>query len=279
MASRIGKSDIKRDPGAIRGGRTSARELADILNCVPHVIWTTGSDGQPNFISEQWSLVYAGDPDQMTGDGWITAVPDDVETAIRGWQTAVQTGQPYQNQYRLRFSSGDYRWTMVQAKPEVDADSRIRRWVGTCTDIHDRILAETALAEKERLYRSVLEASADCIKIMCPEGRLRLMNLPGLKLMELPDFSVVEGQLWWEVWPADMQSIVRTSVADASRGDTVRFSGPCPTASGTPKWWDVIVTPIRDSSGEITGILSISRDGTVEREKSQELEWASETTR
>ena len=134
-------------------------------------------------------------------------------------------------------------------------------------------------SQKRRLPRKRGSIEASLKQAPCPEGRLRLMNLPGLKLMELPDFSVVEGQLWWEVWPADMQSIVRTSVADASRGDTVRFSGPCPTASGTPKWWDVIVTPIRDSSGEITGILSISRDGTVEREKSQELEWASETTR
>ncbi len=277
MTSGSRESDIKREPGAIRGGRTSARDLADILNCVPHVIWTSGADGQPNFISEQWALVYDGDPDQMTGDGWINAVhPADVEAAVRGWQTAVQSGEPYENQFRLRFRSGEYRWTLVRARPEMDAKGRTRRWIGTCTDIHDRIVAETALAEKERLYRSVLEASADCIKIMCLEGRLRLMNQPGLKLMDLPDFSPVKGQLWWEAWPPDMQSIVRASVEDASRGETVRFSGPCPTATGTPKWWDVIVTPIRDCSGEISGILSISRDGTVEREKSQELEWASE---
>jgi len=271
------QSDIKTEPRPLRPGGASARELADILNCVPHVIWTSGPDGQTNFISEQWGLVYAGAPDQMTGEGWIRTVhPDDVETAVRGWQSAVQSGEPYENQFRLRFRSGEYRWTMVQARPERDAEGRIWRWIGTCTDIHDRIAAEAALAEKERLYRSVLEASADCIKIMCPEGRLKLMNEPGLELMDLPDFSALEGQLWWEAWPADMQRIVRAAVEDAGRGETVRFSGPCPTARGTPKWWDVIVTPIRDSSGEITGILSISRDSTVEREKSQELEWASE---
>lgn len=236
MTSGGRRSDIRRESRVPPGRRTSARELADILNSVPHVIWSSGPDGQPNFISEQWALVYDGAPDQMTGDGWITVVhPEDVDVAVRGWQTALQTGEPYENQIRLRFRSGEYRWTLVRAKAERDAQGRIRRWVGTCTDIHDRIVAETGLAEKERLYRSVLEASADCIKIMCPEGRLRLMNLPGVRLMDLPDFSVVEGQLWWEAWPSGMQGIVRASVEDAGRGETVRFSGPCPTATGTPK--------------------------------------------
>ena len=119
MASGDCKSDIGRESGASRGLRTRARELADILNCVPHVIWSSGPDGQPNFISEQWSLVYAGDPDQMTGEGWITVVhPDDVEVAVRGWQTALQTGEPYENQFRLRFRSGEHRWTLVRAKAE-----------------------------------------------------------------------------------------------------------------------------------------------------------------
>lgn len=57
MTSGDCESDIGRESGVSRGRRTSARELADILNSVPHVIWSSGPDGQPNFISEQWSLV------------------------------------------------------------------------------------------------------------------------------------------------------------------------------------------------------------------------------
>ena len=272
MASWNGRRNKKKIPRP-----PHPRELADILNTVPHVIWSSGSDGKPNFISKQCAVVYGGDSDEIIGDGWNQSVhPDEREAAVLRWQTSLETGEPYQNQFRLRLPSGEYRWTLVQARTDNGADGRTRRWIGTCTDIHDRIVAENALAEKERLYRSVLEASADCIKIMCPDGRLRLMNLPGLSLMELPDFSAVEGKLWWETWPPEMQGIVRDLVEDARRGQTVRFSGPCPTATETVKWWDVVVTPIRDSDGEITGIPSISRDSTVERQKSQELEWASE---
>jgi diguanylate cyclase (GGDEF)-like protein/PAS domain S-box-containing protein len=182
----------------------------------------------------------------------------------------------YQNQFRLRRRTGEYRWALVTANPEKGPDGEVRRWIGTCTDIHDRMVAEAALAEKERLYRSVLEASADCIKILTLDGRLQLMNEPGLKLMEVPDFARLEGKFWWEAWPTEMQPTVRDSVKAAARGDTVRFSGFCPTAGGKRKWWDVVVTPIRCGSDEVSGILAISRDSTVERQKSEELAWASE---
>ena len=277
MSFRGGRSDFKSSPDVAHAGRSNAHELADILNSVPHVIWTSGPDGLPNFISKQWAVVYGGNPDDVIGDGWIRSIhPDDLQATVERWQAALRKSEPYQNQFRLKLPCGEYRWALIQASPEVGPDGQIRRWVGTCTDIHDRIIAENALAEKERLYRSVLEASADCIKVMDTDGRLKLINEPGMKLMDIPDFSLLEGKHWWTAWPEDMQDRVRTAVEGATRGETVRFSGPCATLLGTEKWWDVVVTPIRDSRGEITGILSISRDGTIERQKSEELEWASE---
>lgn len=257
--------------------RTSARQLSRILNSVPHVIWATGPDGGIEFISEQWTRLYGGDTAQLIGEGWIGSVhADDRDEVVRHWSAALEAEEPYQNNFRLRMPSGEYRWVLITAKPEVGPAGKVRRWIGTCTDIHDRVVAERALAEKEQLYRSVLEASADCIKILCPAGKVRLMNDPGLKLMELEDFSAIEGRFWWELWPCEIQAEVRNASIKATNGATVRFSGCCPTATGKPKWWDVVVTPIRGSNGEISGILSICRDCTAEREKTEQLEWASE---
>jgi two-component sensor histidine kinase len=53
-------------------------------------------------------------------------------------------------------------------------------------------------------------------------------------------------------------------VARALSGGVARFSADCPTAKGTPKHWDVIVSPVHGSAGEITHLLSISRDVTRE---------------
>ncbi|GAA3894500.1 EAL domain-containing protein [Sphingomonas limnosediminicola] len=260
-----------------RNKRVSPDKLEHILNSIPHVIWSSGPNGQLDFVSNQWTTSFGGDPTEMIGDGWINAVhPEDRDDAVASWMMALEKKSLYQNEFRLKMPSGEYRWVLIKAKPELGRDGQVQHWLGTCTDVHDRIAAQRALAEKERLHRSVLEASADCIKILSLDGRLQLMNRPGLQLMEVPDFSVLSGSFWWDMWPTAMRATVKAAFRDASAGETVRFSGYCPTASAKPKWWDVVVTSIRDEDGAITGVLSISRDSTADREKSDELRWASE---
>lgn len=138
------------------------------------------------------------------------------------------------------------------------------------------MLAQIALAEKQELYRSVVDASADCISILCPEGKLKLMNEPGVALMEIPDVAALEGTPWSTLWPRETQADIQVAITAAAQGETVRFSGLGTTMRGNPKWWNVVVTPIRDAADHCTGILAIARDCSAERAKAQELEWASE---
>ncbi len=251
--------------------------LAHILNSVPQVIWSAGADGRPDFISDQWLSDYGGDPRDITGDGWIARVhPEDILETLEAWASALDRCEPYQAQFRLRLPDGRYRWALVCAKPELAPDGTALRWFGTCTDIHDRIAAQEALAEKQRLYRSVLEESADWIAIMDPDGKLQLVNTPGLKSMQLEHVADIAGASWSGLWPLETRETVEQSVKRAASGETVRFRGSCPSARGEEKWWDVVVTPIRDDSETVTKILAIARDSTVEVQRTQQLLWASE---
>lgn len=215
-----------------RPGSTEAAELADILNSVPQVLWSASGDGRIEFISDQWSSEYGGDRAELLENGWKEFVhPDDLARTVATWEAALEEKHPFEAQYRIRVPDGDYRWILVGAIPSLDTAGNVTRWFGTCVNIHDRVLAEEALGEKERLYRGVLEASADCIKIISADGRIEFMNTPGLRLLELAD-TAVEGRLWWELAPEPMSGAVRDAVARAGLGHTVRFSGLCPTATG-----------------------------------------------
>jgi len=133
-----------------------------------------------------------------------------------------------------------------------------------------------ALYDSEALNRSILEASADCIKIVSCEGKIELMNAPGSCAMELASPDEVIGREWSSFWPEDMRASVTMAVAGACGGEVVRFSGFCPTAKGSPRWWDVVVTPMHASDGSIVRLLAISRDVTATRDAANELRWASE---
>ncbi len=119
------------------------RTLADTM---PQMVWSTQADGFHDYYNARW-YEFTGVPAGSTdGEGWNGMFhPDDQERARKVWQKSLETGEPYQIEYRLRHHTGEYRWTLGLALPIRDASGQIVRWFGTCTDIH-----ETKLVAEER---------------------------------------------------------------------------------------------------------------------------------
>jgi len=120
------------------------RTLADAM---PQMVWSTLPDGLHDYYNARW-YEFTGVPVGSTdGEGWNGMFhPDDQERAWKVWQHSLQTGEPYEIEYRLRHHTGAYRWTLGLALPIRDATGTIVRWIGTCTDIH---AAKLAAAERE----------------------------------------------------------------------------------------------------------------------------------
>jgi diguanylate cyclase (GGDEF)-like protein/PAS domain S-box-containing protein len=155
-------------------------------------------------------------------------------------------------------------------------DGQIAGVIGVSRDITEQQKAAAAIRESELLYRSVLNASVDCIKIIDLDGHLQLMNEPGQKSIGLDDFDTLRGVKWASIWPSEGKPLVEAALDEARNGQVSRFSGMVPTFAGDQKWWDVLVSPMCDDDGSVTSILAISRDITVQRKTSEQLKWASE---
>ena len=110
---------------------------------------------------------------------------------------------------------------------------------------------------------TMLDASPDCIKYVELDGSLSVMNANGMCAMQIDDFCMVGGRQWADLWPEESADLVREAVREARAGRPSRFEAFCPTAKGTPRWWDVSVAPVPDAEGEPMGIVSISRDVTT----------------
>ncbi len=142
---------------------------------------------------------------------------------------------------------------------DINFQERDARFV-IVNDITDRKEAELKLRESEEFNRTVIESSPDCVKILDRQGKLQFMNENGMCLMEIENFDDFKGQYWWKLWENDNQQIIRQMVAKAVNGEVQHLQALSPTAKGTQKWWDVLVAPVRNRSGEIERILSVSRD-------------------
>ena len=112
------------------------------------------------------------------------------------------------------------------------------------------------------MLAAILDQSADCIKVIGPDGTLDFMNRNGRCAMGIDDFALVAGKNWWDLWPAEAQPLIQGAIVAARDGRNARFEAFCPTAKGEPKWWDVSVAPLRDEKGVLKGLISVSRDVT-----------------
>jgi PAS domain S-box-containing protein len=131
------------------------------------------------------------------------------------------------------------------------------------------------LAGARELQKGILAASRDCVKVLDLSGKLLFVNEDGLEALEISDVGPLLNRSWIDFWQGDDRDAARDAVAAARAGRTSRFIGYFPTgAAPKPRWWDVVVSTIRDSSGAPCRILAVSRDVTAAKQSEIALEEA-----
>jgi PAS domain S-box-containing protein len=143
--------------------------------------------------------------------------------------------------------------------------------IGVATDVTQSRRAEEALRAALEFNRRVLDSSGDCIKVLSLDARLESMSSGGMCVMEVDDFAKLRGVFWPGTWEGEGREAALAAVGEARNGGTGRFRGPAPTAKGTPKVWDVVVTPILGADGRPEKLLSISRDITDQHRAEERL--------
>jgi PAS domain S-box-containing protein len=130
------EAELAATRNALRESDLRWRTLADAF---PHMVWSTLPDGFHDYYNARW-YEFTGVPEGSSdGEEWNGMFhPDDQERAWARWRHSLETGEPYEIEYRLRHRSGEYRWTLGRAMPIRGPDGQIIRWMGTCTDIDEQ---------------------------------------------------------------------------------------------------------------------------------------------
>lgn len=147
-----------------------------LTEAMPQMVWSTLPDGFHDFYNAQW-YEFTGVPEGSTdGEAWNGMFhPDDQDRAWARWRHSLETGEPYEIEYRLRHRSGEYRWTLGRAQPVRDEGGQITRWIGTCTDIND---AKLAAARNEILTRELSHRIKNIFAIVTALVRLSARRQP-----------------------------------------------------------------------------------------------------
>jgi PAS domain S-box-containing protein len=150
--------DISQRKAAEAAREESERAMLDseakfrlIANVIPQMVWSTDAAGVNDYVNERWQEFTGIPTRRLTGDGWQQPVhPDDLPSLLRAWDASVSTGATYEVEHRLLHRSGEYRWVLNRGLPFLDDAGRVRRWMGTLTDIHDQKSGEEELRAAAR---------------------------------------------------------------------------------------------------------------------------------
>ncbi|HEX5608150.1 MAG TPA: sigma 54-interacting transcriptional regulator, partial [Candidatus Binatia bacterium] len=137
---------------------------------------------------------------------------------------------------------------------------------------------EARLRENQEVETRLIEWSPDCIAVLDLDGRVGTMNLGGMQALEICDTEELSSSSWTDFWKGRDVSLALEAIESARRGGVGRFTGFRATQSGIPKWWDVMVSPIRDPTGSPTQLVAVMRDISERRRAVQMLRVVSEGT-
>ncbi|MDB5324773.1 MAG: domain S-box, partial [Phycisphaerales bacterium] len=133
------------------------RAVADI---VPDLLWENDTLGRASWQNRRWYDFTGQSPEQAAGRGWADVIhPEDRAQSLVQFQTALDNGQDYRCEQRLRSRDGQYRWFLSQACPMRDEAGAVLRWFGAATDIHEHRISLDALRESEERFRLAIEAA------------------------------------------------------------------------------------------------------------------------
>ncbi len=255
--------------------RESERQLQQMIDAVPAMIWSATPTGKPAFVNKRFADVTGTTLEDNTApDGtpsFSTIHPDDRAGAGQVLADSFKAGVPCVRRYRQVRRDGSYRWSEVRAEPLRSATGEILQWYGVTFDIDDQVRAEEALRWSERQLRQFLDA----VPIHCwsatPAGLPSYINKRARDYMgiDIADFEPLHdprnGKKLQEAifethHPEDAARIRqrRQQTYEGGKKDLTRFRRR--GRDGIYRWMETRLEPLRDQDGTIVQWYGVAVD-------------------
>ncbi|AZO05159.1 MULTISPECIES: PAS domain-containing protein [unclassified Mesorhizobium] len=268
--------DIEDEMRAHEALRDRERELRQLIDAVPALIWSTTPEGTPSYINKPLMDTVGITLEDLTApDGSRSLAdvhPDDRPVVEQALARSFETGTAFARTYRQRRSDGGYRWTDARAEPLRDEFGGIVQWYGACVDIHDLVTAQVALRERERSLWQLVETLPVMIDCAAPNGEpiyrsRQLREFLGYELESLDGKgkSRLAGTLDDGVHPDDLAGVKANYAHSLATGEPYARRHRLRRFDGEYCWVDTRAAPMRNAEGAIVqwNVVCLDIDGEV----------------
>ncbi|REJ86418.1 MAG: PAS domain S-box protein [Planctomycetota bacterium] len=244
----------------------SEKMLMDgLMDAIPDNIYFKDAEGRFLRINRAKAARSGlNDPDEAVGLSDADFFGDEhAQKAAADEQRVMRTGEPMvDEEERLTWPDGTVTWVSATKVPLRSADGRIIGTLGVSRDVTAHHKVEEALqGERDRL-RTLIDALPDIVFIKDAEFRLVTANEAYLKQFGLDSEQDVRGKTDFDLCPPELAEQYRADDdAVLARGKVV-LNREEEIVSAAGKRMTILTTkvPLRNSRGEIIGLVGICRD-------------------
>jgi len=142
----VASSDITERMLAQQALRESEARFRNMADTAPVMIWIADINKASTYFNQQWLDFTGRTMEQEMGDGWTGGIhPLDLDGAMKMFEAAFDSREPFRMEYRLRRHDGVYRWVIDSGTPRFSPDGEFLGYIGSSVDITDRKESEGAL--------------------------------------------------------------------------------------------------------------------------------------
>ena len=226
----------------------SAPEFFHLVDQLPLIVWTSELELGNGFLNQHWFTYTGLTVAESTGQQrWARALhPDDHARTFAEWNRVRETGEAFDVEYRLRRHDGQYRWFLGRAQALRDAQGHLRKWFGTCTDIHDQ-------KEAQEDFTALADTIPQLVWATDPAGSHLYFNQRWAEFTGLTMAESLGPDVWNRTLHPDDQARARERWGHALRtGELYEIEYRFRRYDGEYRWFLGRAEPVRGEHGHIT---------------------------
>ena len=251
-ATHLARVAIERDR-AEAAVRTSEQKYRDLVDTTPAFVHTNLPNGDLDFVNRGW-LEYLGVSNtDLLGSRWTSAIhPQDVEELVAKWRAALESGEGYVAEARVRRADGEYRWFLHREEPLRNEAGEIVKWYGSAIEIQEHKIAEQKVREQETELRQILDLAPQHVMVYGPDGSPLYANQVALEYCGVGLEQLLGESRINFVHPDDRERYLADREKGLSEGTPHEYETRLLRHDGKFRWFLVRRNPLKDEQGHIT---------------------------